>query len=69
MRLPVEDCHPHLRHIYRLDILDLGCMVKEVYYTLQKEVDGGYLIVVIFDVYGNYDSNGNYHTRRKWVSR
>jgi hypothetical protein len=44
-------------------------MVKEVYYTLQKEVDGGYLIVVIFDVYGNYDSNGNYHTRRKWVSR
>jgi hypothetical protein len=44
-------------------------MVKEAYYTLQKEVDGGYLIVVIFDVYDNYDSNGNYHTRRKWASR
>jgi hypothetical protein len=30
-------------------------MAKEAYHTLEKGVDGGYLIVVIFCVYGNYD--------------
>ena len=70
LRLPVVDSHPHLRHMYRLDILDLlGCMAKEAHYTLQKVVDGGYLIEVIFDVHGNYDPDGNYQPERKWACR
>lgn len=49
--------------MYRLDIPDLlGCMAKEAHYTLQKGVDGGYLIVVIFGVHGNYDPNGKLPT-------
>jgi hypothetical protein len=56
--------------MYRLDILDLlGCMAKEAHYTLQKVVDGGYLIEVIFDVHGNYDPDGNCQPERKWACR
>jgi hypothetical protein len=66
LRLPVVD----LRHMYRLDIPDLlGRMAKEAYHTLEKGVDGGYLIVVIFDVHDNYDPNGNYQPERKWACR
>ena len=43
------DAHQHLRHMYRLDIpVLLGCMAEGPHYTLQKGVDGGHLIVVIF---------------------